>query len=146
MRDTLTVRIRPGAFRAPWSKTSRIRLQVDTLDHPINPAKAQRLFYGLLVTNTRLPGRLLVIDQPDFLVLAMMLCQPFAPLIPSSDKQSLTNFHVLLFSALRCRIHLIAPGSHYKIITMQLYNFMRTQEYSYFTPFSQQIRAMSLFF
>ena len=79
-------------FSAARRKTSCIGLHIDALDRSINPAKAQRLFYRLLVTNTRFPGSLLVIDQPYFLIFAMVLCQPFAPLLPSSDKQ---EFHQL---------------------------------------------------
>src|SRR5713101_3288185 len=95
--STLTVGIRPGAFRTARRKAPCIGLIINALDRAIDPTKAQRLFYRLLVTNARFSRGLLVIDQPDFLVVAMVLCQPFAPLISSRDKQGLTDFHACLF-------------------------------------------------
>src|SRR5260370_40023508 len=87
-----------------------------------------------------------------------MLCKQFTPLVSSSDKQCLTNFHpcqapynyfeiatLLCFSTLRRYICLVALGCHNKIIAMQPPNFVCPPRNSHFPPFSQQRRVMSLF-
>src|SRR2546425_11934004 len=73
-RNTLSVGIRPGAFGTTRCKAPCIGILVDAPGLAVNPSKAQRLFYRLLVGNACFSRSLLVVDQPDFLVVAMVFC------------------------------------------------------------------------
>jgi len=57
----------------------RVRRFVDALDFSVDPAKAERFFYRILVSDAGPPRFLLVVKEPDFVALAGILAQPDAP-------------------------------------------------------------------
>src|SRR5579864_7531748 len=78
----LDIRLVPGAARpARREPLGKARL-VDFLDLAVDPSKAQRLFDRLFVGNSWLAGFVLVVNEPDFIALVMILPEPSAPLAP----------------------------------------------------------------
>src|SRR5258708_35381157 len=94
--NALAIGIRPGAFRATRCKAPGVGFLVAALVDAIDPTEAQGLFNRLLIGNARFSSGLLVIDQPDFLVIAMMWCQPHAPFLSRPGELGFTDFHAYL--------------------------------------------------
>src|SRR2546423_6431604 len=80
-----TIGSRPGTPGTPGSKAPRVSLLVNSLIRPIDPAKAKSLLHRLLIRDARLSRAFLVVNEPDFLAIGMVLGQPSAPLLPRGN-------------------------------------------------------------
>src|SRR5438034_6552072 len=91
--DARDVRVRPVAVRPAWREAGRVALVVDRFVLALDPAIGEPFLDRFFVTDARLAGGLLVIDQPDFPGVGVMLGEPASPLEAITDGERLADVH-----------------------------------------------------
>jgi hypothetical protein len=91
----LLVQLRPSTTRLSRSNFSRIAFVIELLYNAVYPTKAQSLLNRCIIFECRPASVLLVENQPDSGILAMIMIKPISPLG--------SGFYVYLFHDL-CRM------------------------------------------
>lgn len=73
----------------------RVSLLIQILGDAVDPSKAEGLFDRVIVRNTGLFGLPPVVNQPDFIRTAVMLCQPLSPIVSIGNIQRRGYVHGL---------------------------------------------------
>src|SRR5713226_6545011 len=79
-RDPHLIRARPSTPRLARRKEQGSALVVERLVETVDPAVAERFRDGVVVTESCLPSRSLVCDEPDALDVVVVVVQPPTPL------------------------------------------------------------------
>ncbi|PYS52485.1 MAG: hypothetical protein DMG13_16155 [Acidobacteria bacterium] len=91
--DSPFVGLRPVLVVDARSEQACVPLVIDSLDEAIDPSKAQSFFDGIFIGYARLPYVLSEVDEPDFVLDLVILCEPRPPLLTIGSQYCFGHFH-----------------------------------------------------